>query len=166
MKKKNLPDERVMTQRRQLQSEAFVILLSVLLISIVVQRFLLDAPFQQYAAELVCSIAILFYLSIRNIALGGDLLGNIEREKNIALISGLVVSILVTAIHGVASYTQYRVHFEHHKGFFIASLAIFLISTSFLSFVLIYPIYKLCKNKQAKIQKQLDKDEYFEKLHQ
>jgi len=53
MKKQDMQDERVVAQRRKINSEAYGILMIVLLGSILVQQFLLNAPFKQYAVEVI-----------------------------------------------------------------------------------------------------------------
>ena len=49
MKRQNMQDERVLEQQRKVSSEVDGILMTVLLVSTLVQQFYLNAPFKQYA---------------------------------------------------------------------------------------------------------------------
>ena len=60
MRKQNLQDERVLAQRRKINSEAYGILMIALLCSVLVQQRLLNAPFEQYAVA---------YMLLRNVPL-------------------------------------------------------------------------------------------------
>ena len=70
MKKQNSQDERVVAQRRKIISEAYGILMIALFCSILVQKFLLNAPFEQYAVEFICIFGMSLYLMIRHLTLG------------------------------------------------------------------------------------------------
>jgi hypothetical protein len=162
MKKKNLQDERIVAQRHKIQSDAFGIIFFVLLISILVQQMLLDAPFEQYAVELICFLGMSVYLIIRNIALGNNLFGDGERAKIMLLVNSLVTGVIATTIHGVLNYTRYAEHYDGRIGFFIATSAIFFISITALTFIALLCLGILNKRKQANIQKQLDEKEQSE----
>ncbi|MGI6706633.1 MAG: DUF6773 family protein [Clostridia bacterium] len=160
MKKQNLQDERVVAQRRKINSEAYGILMTALFCSILVQKFLLNAPFEQYAVEFICFIGMSLYLMIRHLTLGLNIYGEGKRAKTIPIMNGIVTGIVVTAITGVSNYTQYAEHYkEDGIGYFIAVLAITFISATVFSFVVLYCFHYLNKKKQARIQKQLDEKE-------
>jgi len=159
MRKKNLQDERIVAERRKIQSDAFGIIFVILGVSAMVQQFLFEATVQQYIVELVCFIGMAFYLIIRNIMVGNDLFDNGKRGKSMLVINSLVVGIIATVIHGVLNYTRHTEHYANHVGLFIASLAIFFISVTLLSFVSLFCFYQSNKKRQMKIQKQLDIEE-------
>ncbi len=73
MKNNKINDERIVSQRRKIQSDAFSILVYFLAVSIVVQQFLLKAPFSQFAVEFFSLIAMGIYISIRHLSMGLDL---------------------------------------------------------------------------------------------
>lgn len=159
MKKQDSQDERVVAQRRKIQSEGFAIIFFVLLISSVVQSFFLNAPLEQYAVEMICFLGMSVYLLIRNITLGNNLFGDNKRAKAMPLVNSLVTGIIATAIHGVLNYSRYSEHYENNVGFYIAGLAIFFVSVTVSVFAVLSFLLYLNKKKQAKIQKQLDEDE-------
>jgi hypothetical protein len=160
MKRQNMQDERVSAQQRKINSEAYSILMIVLLASILVQQFLLDAPFEQYAAEFICFFGVSIYMIVRYMTLGLNIYGEGKRAKSIPLVNSIVTGITVTVINGVLNYTRYAEHYKEDSiGFFIATLAVSFISATVSVFILLSCLSYLNKKKQAKIQKQLDEDE-------
>lgn len=160
MKKQNLQDERVVAQRRKINSEAYGILMIVLLCSMLVQQFLLNAPFEQYAVEFIGFFGMSIYMIIRYMTLGLDIYGEGKRAKAIPFVNSIVAGIVVTAINGVLNYTQYAEQYkEDGIGYFIAVLAVTFISATVSTFVVLSYLNYLNKKKQAKIQKKLDEME-------
>jgi len=159
MKKGSPQDERIVAQRRKIQSDGFGIIFFILLISSAIQSFFLNAPLEQYAVEFICFLGMSVYLIIRNVALGNNLFGDNKRSKAMPVINSLVTGTIATAIHGVLNYTRYAEHYESNLGLFIATLAIFFVSISLSVFAILSLLWYLNKKKQAKIHKQLDEDE-------
>lgn len=160
MKKQNTQDERVLAQRRKIQSDAYGILIIVLLISIPVQQFLLNAPFEQYAVEFICFFGMSIYMIVRYLTLGINIYGEGKRAKSIPLVNSIITGIVVTVINGVLNYTKYGEHYQKDGiGYFIAVLAITFISTTVFAFVVLSFFNYLNKKKQEKIQKHLDEEE-------
>ena len=162
MKKRNSQDERVVAQRRKIQSDGFVIIFFVLLISLIVQSVFLNLPFEQYAVEFICFFGMSVYLLVRNMVFGNNLFGDNKRTNAIPIINSLVTGIISTAIHGVLNYTRYVENYENNIGLFIASLVIFFVSVSVSVFIVLSFLVYLNKKKQTKIQKQLDEEEQVE----
>jgi len=160
MNKQNKQDERVVAQRRKINSEAYGILMIVLLGSILVQQYLLKAPFKQYAVEVICFFGMSLYMLIRYMTLGLDIFGEGKRAKTLPFVNSIVAGIVVTAINGILNYTQYAEKYkEDGIGYFIAVLAITFISATISTFIVLSCLNFLNKKKQAKIQKQLDEKE-------
>ncbi|WP_312442939.1 DUF6773 family protein [Lacrimispora sp.] len=170
MKIQNMQDERVVALRRKINSEAYGILMIVLLGSILVQQYLFNAPFKQYAVEVICFFGMSLYMTIRYMTLGLDIYGEGKRSKVIPFVNSIVAGIVVTVINGVLNYTQYAEKYkEDGIGYFIAVLAVTFISATISTFVVMSCLNYLNKKRQAKIQKQLDEkeqDEYFVKSSQ
>lgn len=160
MKRQNMYDERVLAQRRQINSEAYGILMLVLLVSILVQQFWLNAPFEQYAVEFIGFFGMSVYMIVRYLTLGLNLYGEGKRAKGIILINSIVTGLTVTAISGVLNYTRYAKHYRADGiGYFIAALAVTFISATILAVMVLSGLNYLNRKKQAKIQKALDEDE-------
>lgn len=160
MKNKNLEDERVVAQRRKINSEAYGILMIALFCSMLIQQFLLNAPFEQYAGEFICFSGITIYTVIRYIILGLNICGEGKLAKAMPFVDSIVVGIVVTVINGVSNYTKYAGQYKKDGiGFFIPVLAVTFISATILTFVVLYCVSYLNNKKQAKIAKQLDEEE-------
>ncbi len=159
MKNQSLQDERILTQRRKINSEAYGIIMIVLLVSILVQQFLLNAPFKQYAVEFICLFGMSIYMIIRYMMLGLNIYGEGKRARSIPLVNSIVAGIVVTVINGVLNYTKYAEHYEDNIGLFIATLAITFIGATAFCFAVLSFLNYLNKKKQEKIQKQLDDEE-------
>ncbi|WP_195198918.1 DUF6773 family protein [Faecalispora jeddahensis] len=160
MKKQNLQDERVLAQRRKINSEAYGILMIALLCSVLVQQRLLNAPFEQYAVELICFFGMSLYMIIRYLTLGLDIYGEEKRAKAFPFVNSVVTGIVITTINGVLNYTQYAEQYrEDGIGYFIAVLAVTFISATVLTYVVLSSLKYLNAKRQAKIQKQLDEKE-------
>ena len=160
MKTQKQQDERVVAQRRKINSEAHGILMIALFGSMLVQQFMLNAPFEQYAAEFICFFGISLYIVIRHMTLGLNIYGESKRAKIIPLVNSTVAGIVVTAINGALNYTQYAKNYQEDGiGYFFSMLAITFISASGFTFVVLSFVGYLNKMKQVKIQKQLDEEE-------
>ena len=160
MKKQNTQDERVVAQRRKIHSEAYSILMMVLLASILVQQFLLNAPFEQYAVEFICFFGMSIYMIIRYLTFGLDIYGEGKRSKRIPLVNSMVVGITVTTINGVLNYTEYAERYQEEGiGYFITFLAVTFISAAVSAFAVLSYLDYLNKKKQAKIENQLEQEE-------
>lgn len=90
MKENNIRDERIMTQRRKIQSDAYGILVYCLLASIIIQQFILHAPFAQFAAEFFSLIGIGIYMTIRYITMGIDVWISPAQSRKKLLINGVI----------------------------------------------------------------------------
>ena len=160
MKKQNTQDERVVAQRRKIHSEAYSILMMVLLASILVQQFLLNASFEQYAVEFICFFGMSIYMIIRYLTFGLDIYGEGKRSKRIPLVNSMVVGITVTTINGVLNYTEYAERYQEEGiGYFITFLAVTFISAAVSAFAVLSYLNYLNKKKQAKIENQLEQEE-------
>lgn len=100
MKKSRMNDERVVSQRRKIQSDAYQILVYCLLISILIQQFIMNAPFAQFAVEFFCLIGIGIYITIRHLSVGVDIWDSKSHtNKRLAINSiisgGICVSLLI-----------------------------------------------------------------------
>ncbi len=89
MKSKKISDERIITQKRVIQSEAFSVLIYILVFSTLVQQFLLKAPFSQFAVEFFSLIAMVVYVSIRHLSMGLDITSSESKNPKKLLFSSV-----------------------------------------------------------------------------
>ncbi len=148
MKSLKNQDERILMQKRKVQSDAFQLLIYYLLIAIIVQKFIFNAPFYQIIVELIGVVGVAFYVEIRNLLLGSDIYStNTTTKKNIvkgSIISGCGCTIFLRIIAGI---TDMQI-----------LLVLFLCTTiSCAGFSFLF--YYLNRKKQDKIEEDLNKDE-------
>jgi len=148
MKSLKNQDERILMQKRKVQSDAFQLLIYYLLIAIVVQQFIFNAPFYQIIVEFIGVVGVAFYVEIRNLLLGSDIYStNTTTKKNIvkgSIISGCGCAIFLRIIAGITDM----------EILLVLSLCT-TISCAGLSFL----FYYLNRKKQDKIEEELNKDE-------
>lgn len=159
MKKQIIQDERVIIQKQKILSEAYVILMVVLIISIFIQQNLLNAPFEQYAVECICFIGISIYILIRNLMLGIDMFGEKKKAIIIALRSSIIAGIAVTVVTGILNYIKYAEKYEGKLVFFAISLLIIFISAVICTFAVFALIGFINNRKLNQLQKKLDEEE-------
>lgn len=159
MKKQIIQDERVIIQKQKILSEAYVILMMVLIISIIVQQNILNAPFKQYAVEFICFFGISIYILIRNFMFGIDIFGDKKRARIMALINSIIAGITVTAVTGILNYIEYAEHYEGNLILFVISLLITFVSSVICTLVVFALISFINNRKINKIQKELDEEE-------
>ena len=148
MKANKIQDERVLLERRALQSKGYAWLVTLLLVSIVVQQFLMQAPFAQYAVEFFLLIGCGVYNVIGNYKRGIDVWNPAGEGKKKILLNTLVAG-------GVSV-----VLFAFLSGEMDAKGLVFY----FVTFVVCFYIVRLVMidlngKKQRKIESQLDEDE-------
>ncbi|OXX83172.1 hypothetical protein AVM15_12785 [Paraclostridium benzoelyticum] len=141
-------DERVISQRRKIQSDGFQFLIYALFLSVLIQQIFLQAPPSQYMAELLCLIGAGFYNIIRNLNIGNNLFGDDSNSgkrllKN-TLFSGIGSVILVAIITGETN---------------IWNLLISGLTFAITFGGMTYFFYYISKRKQDKIKRELDIDE-------
>lgn len=148
MNDKKILDERILTERRKIQSRAYAYVVYILLIAIIWQKFFMNAAFVQYAVELFILIAGGIYNIIAYYVKGIDIWDSVKVSKKQiflnAIISGIVASILYAVFSG------------QHEFY---NLAIFFLAYVLFFFVIRYVITFLNKRKQEKINKELDNDD-------
>jgi len=148
MKNNKIQDERILFVRRKIQSEAYSWLVFVLMLSIIVQQFFMNAPFVQYAVEFFTLIGCGLYISIRHFKEGIDIWNpKGDGKKKLLLntiISGLASVILFAFLSG-----QYDI--ENLVSYFVGFILFF--------FVLSSVMIAINKKRQKTIENKLNEDE-------
>lgn len=157
--KKIIEDERVLAQRRKIGNDAFQLLWFVLIISVLIQQYVFDAPFSQYCVEFICFIVSSIYILIRNIYAGNDVYGPKASSKKIISINALVIggsiSITLTALNYEKNENLKNVDLLEILGsalitFIVAAAVAYLVGTF---------IDQTNRKKQASIEAKFDEDE-------
>ena len=148
MSNNKIQDERILLERRIIQSTAYAWIVMILLISIVVQQFLMKAPFAQYAVELFLLIGCGLYNIISNLKRGIDI-WNPSGESKIKLLLNTVISGIASVILFAFLSGEYGI--KSLAGYFLTFVAIFF------AFRLL--MIKINNKKQKSIEERLDEDE-------
>lgn len=160
MKNKKIKDERVVLLNQKIQSDACIVMLLFLLASVFIQTYGFNAPFSQYAVELICVIVAVVYIAVRSILVGNDYISNPKNRKKITVINILILSITVSAVNGVFNYIQYGEKYTGlFDGHFIAAVVITFISMAIFSSILFGLLYLLNRQGQQKIEKELNNED-------
>lgn len=134
-------DERVVSQRRKIQSDAYQILVYCLLISVLIQQFIMNAPFEQFAVEFFCLIGSGIYITIRHLSVGVDIWDS-QRHTNKKLLINSIISggICVSLLIVLAGERN-----------------VWSIILIFVSFIIVYFLTQLVlRNINKKRQQQID----------
>ncbi len=158
--RKNNEDERVVAQKRKIGSDAFNILFVGLLLSILVQQRLFDAPLSQYLVEVILFLSISVYILVRNLLIGNDLFSSKKKGQTIIIINSLVCGATVSVITTIQNYLNYSDNIKSSTPVHIAAVAtVTFISASLVTFIVLKIMYTANKKKQDAIDRKLDSDE-------
>lgn len=141
-------DERILTERRKIQSRGYAYIVYILLISIFVQKLFMNAPFSQYAVELFLLIGCGLYNAAANLKKGINIIDHRGTSKK-----ELLLSTVISGIVSVIAYAFFTGQYEidglavYFVFFVIAFFGIQLITTS------------LSRKRQEKIDRMFDDDE-------
>jgi len=156
MRKEKAQDERILKQKRQIGNDAFQILFYALLVSVLIQQYLFNAPFSQYAVECILLLGISGYIILRNIMVGNDLFGK-EYSQKLVVVNSLVAGFMLAVVNTVLNYLRYT-----FKPDTINTLIIFgitFLSASVIAFACLESIYLINQKRQKQIESILDKQE-------
>jgi hypothetical protein len=152
-------DERIMAQKRKIGNEAFLLLFYSLIISILVQQYVLNAPFIQYAVEIILIIVISLYVVTRNIILGNDLFGVIKHKQGSVIVNSLLAGLTVTTINTVYNYFKLGDLFKADAANTALISGITFLCASSVAFLILEVIYLTNRKKQKQINFLLDTEE-------
>lgn len=160
MKFNKIKDERVLQLNHQIQSEAYLVTLFLLLTSVFVKSYSMDLPFSQYAVELGVVVLSTLYVAIRGMTVGYNFMDASKGGKVLTVSSIFVLSLIVTGVNAVRNYSLYgRKYTGILDGHFIAVLIImFLSSVVFMSVIFAF-LYWLNRKGQQRIERKLNEEE-------
>lgn len=155
MKKQIVKDERVLNQRRKIQSDGFQIVFLALLVSILIQEYVFKAPFSQYAVEFVLFITASLYIVVRNFISGNDIFDYAKSGHKLVIINSLICGVAVAAVNAILNENLLKAGVL--SAVFI--VVITFLSAAFAAFIVLEIFYRINKKKQENIEAQLNDDE-------
>lgn len=158
MKKAEIQDERIVFQKRKIGSDAFGIIYFGLIVSILIQQFVLEASFIQYAAEIILFMVAAVYVVVRNILVGHNLFGESSNGQRMVIINSLVCGLTISAVTTTLNSIKYGVDkMGGTTGILLVGVITFL-SGSLVSFVGFKMLHIMNRKRQKQIDDKFRKD--------
>lgn len=160
MKTNKIKDERIIQLNNKIQSEAFILVIAILALSIFIKAYMLDMGVREYLTEMIVMIVSIVYLSIRGAMVGYSSMDNLYFGKKFKAISTLLLAVLITVFNGIRNYTMYG---EKYTGIldvhFLAVIGVTFISSLIFVTLILGAVYSIEKIGQKRLEKQFDNDE-------
>ena len=160
MKINKMKDERIVQLNNKIQSEAFILTIMILALSIFIKSYIFDMGIREYLIELIIMIVSIAYLSIRGAMVGYSSMNTIYFGKKFKIIAILLLAILITIFNGIRNYTFYGKNYDGISDIHFLSVigVTFISSLIFVSFLL-GAVYSIERVGQKRLEKQLDNNE-------
>lgn len=160
MKINKMKDERIVQLNNKIQSEAFILTIMILALSIFIKSYIFDMGIREYLIELIIMMVSIAYLSIRGAMVGYSSMNTIYFGKKFKIIAILLLAILITIFNGIRNYTFYGKNYDGISDIHFLSVigVTFISSLIFVSFLL-GAVYSIERVGQKRLEKQLDNDE-------
>lgn len=160
MKINKMKDERIIQLNNKIQSEAFILTIMILALSIFIKSYIFDMGIREYLIELIIMIVSIAYLSIRGDMVGYSSMDTVYFGKKFKIIAILLLAILITIFNGIRNYTFYGKNYDGISDIHFLSVigVTFISSLIFVSFLL-GAVYSIERIGQKRLEKQLDNDE-------
>ncbi|MBM7871441.1 hypothetical protein JOC70_002941 [Clostridium pascui] len=159
MRREKIQDERILMQKRKIGSDAFQILFYGLLLSVLIQQYMFNAPFSQYAVEVILFLAISVYIIVRNIMVGNDLFESSKYSQKLVVLNSLVTGLVVTIINTTLNYMKLGEWFKRDIINTLLVAVVTFLSSSIITFIAFETLYIVNKKKQKKIESMLNDED-------
>lgn len=132
MKTNKIKDERIVQLNNKIQSEAFILIIAILALSIFIKAYMLDMGVREYLTEMIVMIVSIVYLPIRGAMVGYSSMDNLYfGEKYTGILD---------------------VHF-------LAVIGVTFISSLIFVTLILGAVYSIEKIGQKRLEKQFNNDE-------
>ena len=160
MKTNKIKDERIVQLNNKIQSEAFILIIAILALSIFIKAYMLDMGVREYLTEMIVMIVSIVDLPIRGAMVGYSSMDNLYFGKKFKVISALLLAVLITVFNGIRNYTMYG---EKYTGIldvhFLAVIGVTFISSLIFVTLILGAVYSIEKIGQKRLEKQFNNDE-------
>ncbi len=151
MKNVNIQDERILSQRRKVQSDAFGLLFWGLFISILLQKFMFNASFSEYATEFILLIVSAIYVEGRNIIAGSGSYNIDFSGQALVVINSVVSGLAIAAIATTFNVMNLGSEQMGGTGGIALTTLITFASGTLISFIVFQFLFMINKKKQKQI---------------
>ncbi|MBC9720170.1 DUF6773 family protein [Enterococcus durans] len=154
---KKVRDERVLQLNNKIQSEAFILILGLLGLSIFIKSYVLNMSTSNYITELILLILSMVYISIRSSFVGLDSFGNTKKfVLPLSIITGLIIAIT----NGIKNYSLYGNKYNGiTDGHFLAVLVITFIFATVFVYVTIGVLYFIDEYGKKRLDKKMSEED-------
>ena len=149
---KNYDDERIQIQKMKIVNGAYLITMTILMVSMLIKIFVLQASFSAYITEFIAFFTASFYILIRIILSGHRVYSG--KKKLAMIIVPAVASAAVTALSFLGNLRHMMV--ADNTSLSIVSLAITFVSSYIITFVIIWLIDRLGNRRAKKLEDKFD----------
>lgn len=149
----NINDERILSERRRIQSRAYSYIIYALVTSIVIKMVFMDAGFEMYASELIILIGSGLYMIVANYLKGINIWSINANDGTNRFSKNLIIAGVISII--LNDNLKKYIGFEDSK----LSAIVYTVSWTTVFSIISIVMYYLNKRKQEKIDKQLDDEE-------
>ena len=149
----NINDERILSERRRIQSRAYSYIIYALVLSIVIKMVFMDAGFEMYASELIILIGSGLYMIVANYLKGINIWSINANDGTNRFSKNLIIATVISII--LNDNLKKYIGFEDSK----LSAIVYTVSWTTVFSIISIVMYYLNKRKQEKIDKQLDDEE-------
>ena len=149
----NINDERILSERRRIQSRAYSYIIYALVLSIVIKMVFMDAGFEMYASELIILIGSGLYMIVANYLKGINIWSINANDSTNRFSKNLIIAGVISII--LNDNLKKYIGFEDSK----LSAIVYTVSWTTVFSIISIVMYYLNKRKQEKIDKQLDDEE-------
>ena len=149
----NINDERILSERRRIQSRGYTYIIYALVTSIVIKMVFMDAGFEMYASELIILIGSGLYMIIANYLKGFNIWSINPNDGTNRYTKNLIIAGVISII--LNDNLKKYIGFEDSK----LSAIVYTVSWTTVFSIISIVMYYLNKKKQEKIDKQLDDEE-------
>lgn len=149
----NINDERILSERRRIQSRAYSYIIYALVLSIVIKMVFMDAGFEMYVSELIILIGSGLYMIVANYLKGINIWSINANDGTNRFSKNLIIAGVISII--LNDNLKKYIGFEDSK----LSAIVYTVSWTTVFSIISIVMYYLNKRKQEKIDKQLDDEE-------
>jgi len=145
-------DERIRLQRMRIINEAYLLVMSIIMISMLIKQFALHAPFKDYFTEFIAFFGASVYILARQVLSGHQIYNG---KKKVALwLVPLVTSTVITVLSFIGNYRDHMRIESFSTSFF--ALLITFVSSFVISFVLIALVNRLGRKQEKHLEEKFD----------
>ena len=159
-KNQNFKDERTIQLNHKIQSEAYILTVLLLCISIFIKTYIMNMDVSGFISELMIIITSLIYMTIRGSVIGYVSIDTSRHGKRSIVFGIAAASLVVSISSGIRDYSLYG---DKYSGIldetFVAAVVITFISSVIFISVIVWLVSSIDKIGQKRLEKKLEDDE-------